>query len=123
MIAWISLFFASVCETCWASSLKFLSVDKIRASAKENGWMSKPTLLRIFPFLTYAIFGILNMVLLTYSLKFIPLAICYAVWMGLALLIQTIIDVIVFKEKMTPKQIAFLICIFIGVVGLQTSTK
>jgi multidrug transporter EmrE-like cation transporter len=60
---------------------------------------------------------------LTYSLKFLPLAICYAVWMGLALLIQTLIDIFVFHEVITRRQIGFMILVLIGIVGLQVSFK
>ena len=62
------------------------------------------------------------MVFLTMALKTIPLAICYAVWMGLALVLQTMIDVFYFKENLSLKQIGFLILILIGVIGLQFSS-
>lgn len=119
--AWISLMGASICETLWASSLKFLSTDRMKDSYKNEGLFSTRFLLSLLPFITYVFFGISNMILLTYALKFIPLAICYAVWMGLALLIQTIIDIFIFKENISIKQIGFLILLMIGIIGLQTS--
>lgn len=123
MIAWISLLAASICETLWASSLKFLSISRLKSSYSESGLFSKEFLISLVPLLTYAFFGIANMSFLTYSLKFLPLAICYAVWMGLALLIQTLIDIFVFNEVITRRQIGFMILVLIGIVGLQVSFK
>lgn len=123
MIAWISLLAASICETLWASSLKFLSIRKLKSSYHESGLFSKEFLISLVPLLTYAFFGIANVSFLTYSLKLLPLAICYAVWMGLALLIQTLIDIFVFNEVITRRQIGFMILVLIGIVGLQVSFK
>ena len=122
MIAWISILLASLCETLWASSLKFLNFRRIKISLKQNGFFSQKFGIAFLPLCTYIIFGILNMVFLTMALKTIPLAICYAVWMGLALVLQTMIDVFYFKENLSLKQIGFLILILIGVIGLQFSS-
>jgi len=123
MIAWISLLAASICETLWASSLKFLSIGKLKSSYRESGLFSKDFLISLIPLIIYAFFGIANICFLTYSLKFLPLAICYAVWMGLALLIQTLIDIFVFNEHIKGRQIGFMIIVLIGIVGLQVSFK
>ncbi len=63
------------------------------------------------------------MVFLTMALKTIPLAICYAVWMGLALLMQALIDVFYFKENINLRQIGFLLLILIGIIGLEFSSQ
>lgn len=122
-MAWISLFLASLCETLWASSLKFLNFRKVKLRLRRNGLFSKEFGVAFLPFSTYAIFGILNMTFLTYALKEIPLAICYAVWMGLALLIQTIIDIFIFKENISLKQLGFMFLILLGIIGIQMSSK
>lgn len=120
-MAWISLLLASVCETLWASSLKFLNFRKIRIYLKRNGFLSKNFGIAFLPLSTYVVFGVLNMVFLTYSLKSLSLAIVYAVWMGLALLFQTLIDVFYFKEMISLKQIGYMILILFGVIGLRMS--
>lgn len=120
-MAWISLFLASLCETLWASSLKFLNFRVIKIRLKRNGLFSKKFGIAFLPLSTYVVFGILNMTFLTYALKEIPLAISYAVWMGLALLLQTIIDIFYFKEDISIKQIGFMALILAGIVGLQVS--
>lgn len=123
MIAWVSILLASLCETLWASSLKFLNFRNIRIRLVRNGFFSQKFGIAFLPLCTYIVFGILNMVFLTMALKTIPLAICYAVWMGLALVLQTVIDVFYFKEDIHLKQIGFLLLILIGIMGLQLSSE
>ncbi len=118
-MAWIYIFLASVCETLWASSLKFLNFKKIKESLHSEGFFSKEFGLTLLPLSTYITFGILNMVFLTIALKDVPLAVCYAVWMGIGLLLQTLIDIFIFKERITLKQIGFMTLILIGIIGLQ----
>jgi quaternary ammonium compound-resistance protein SugE len=123
MIAWISILLASLCETLWASSLKFLNFRRLKIRLKRNGFFSQKFGIAFLPLCTYIIFGILNMVFLTMALKTIPLAICYAVWMGLALILQTLIDVFYFKENISLRQLGFLLLILIGIIGLQFSSQ
>ena len=59
------------------------------------------------------------MVFLTMALKTISLAITYAVWMGVGLVIQALIDIFYFKEKITKVQAGSMMLILIGVAGLQ----
>lgn len=122
-MAWISLFIASLCETLWASSLKFLNFRYIKISFKRSGIFSKQFGIAFLPLMTYIVFGILNMTFLTLALKTIPLAISYAVWMGLALLLQTIIDIFYFKENISLKHIGFMLLILFGIMGLQMGFK
>lgn len=122
MIAWISLFLASLCETLWASSLKFLNFRHIKIRLKRNGLLSKKFGIAFLPLTTYVVFGVLNMTFLTLALKDIPLAISYAVWMGLALLLQTIIDIFYFKENISLRQLGYMLLILLGIVGLQLSS-
>jgi quaternary ammonium compound-resistance protein SugE len=122
-MAWISLFLASLCETLWASSLKFLNFRRIQIRLKRDGLFSRKFGIAMLPLSTYVVFGILNMTFLTIALKSISLAISYAVWMGLALLLQTLIDIFLFKEKISLKQLGFLCLILIGIIGLQLSVN
>jgi quaternary ammonium compound-resistance protein SugE len=118
-MAWISIIIAAFCETFWASSLKFLDFKNIKLKFKNDGFFSIKFAKAFIPLCTYILFGILNMVFLTFALKTIPLAICYAVWMGVGLIIQALVDILFFKEKITLIQIGFLTLILIGVIGIQ----
>jgi quaternary ammonium compound-resistance protein SugE len=120
-MAWVQLFLASIFEVLWASSLKFLSITRIKNSAKQSGVFSKLFFWSLIPLICYAVFGICNIGLFSSATKSIPLAICYAVWMGLALFIQTMIDVFYFKENINLKQIVCMGLILVGVVGLRLS--
>lgn len=120
---WISLLLASVFETLWASSLKFLSLTRIKNSISEFGIISKNSFYSIIPLCTYVIFGILNIACFSYACKLLPLTICFAVWMGLALFIQTLIDVFFFKERFNFKQILFMTILMIGIIGLKITFK
>jgi quaternary ammonium compound-resistance protein SugE len=120
-MAWLFIFLASFCETLWASSLKFLNFKKIKSTFQINGFISKKFGKAFLPLITYFIFGISNMVFLTSAMKTIPLAVCYAVWMGLGLIFQSMMDIFVFKDTITKVQIGFMILILIGIVGIQLS--
>lgn len=120
---WIALFLASIFETLWASSLKFLSISKIKKSISNHGLFSRKSALTILPLMTYVIFGILNIACFSYSCKILPLTICFAIWMGLALCIQTLIDVFLFKEKFNLKQILFMSILMVGIIGLKFTFK
>jgi quaternary ammonium compound-resistance protein SugE len=122
MNAWISLFLASFFEVLWASSLKFMSVKKLKQNYFEHGLFAKLTLFSILPFITYGIFGITNVTLFSAASKIIALTIAYSVWMGLALVIQTLVDIFYFKESIYTKQLFFIFLVLIGVVGLKWNT-
>ncbi len=122
-IAWIFLFSASIFEVLWASSLKFLSISKIKKNFKEFGISDKRFLEALFPLLTYIVFGVANVTLFTMACKTIPLTIAFAVWMGLAMVAQTGVDVFYFKENFNKKQFAFIFLVIIGVIGLKLSTQ
>ena len=122
MNAWVSLFLASFFEVLWASSLKFISVKKLKQNYLESGLFSKITLFSILPFITYGIFGITNVTLFSAASKIIALTIAYSVWMGLALVIQTLVDIFYFKESIYTKQLFFIFLVLIGVVGLKWNT-
>lgn len=122
MNAWVSLFLASFFEVLWASSLKFMSVKKLKQNYLESGLFSKITLFSILPFITYGIFGITNVTLFSAASKIIALTIAYSVWMGLALVIQTLVDIFYFKESIYTKQLFFIFLVLIGVVGLKWNT-
>ena len=96
MNAWFSLFLASFFEVLWASSLKFMSVKKLKQNYKEHGLFTKLTLFSFLPFITYGLFGVTNVTLFSAASKVIALTIAYSVWMGLALVIQTLVDIFYF---------------------------
>jgi quaternary ammonium compound-resistance protein SugE len=99
-----------------------MSVKKLKQNYKENGLFTKLTLFSILPFITYGLFGVTNVTLFSAASKVIALTIAYSVWMGLALVIQTLVDIFYFKESIYTKQLFFILLVLIGVVGLKWNT-
>ncbi len=77
----------------------------------------------LLPIILYLVFGISNVVFLTWSMQDIPPSIAYAIWTGLVLAAATVIDQIRSKKKLHYTKIIFIIIILIGIVGLRLSTS
>lgn len=122
-MVWFYLILASFCEVFWASSLKYLDFRKMKTAWKHFGMMSRVFWFSLIPLGAYVFFGISNVSLLSIASKILPLTIAYAVWMGLAMCIQTLADLFIFKEEINKKQLGFLSLIIIGVIGVQYFNK
>jgi quaternary ammonium compound-resistance protein SugE len=99
---WIYLIIAGVLEIAWIISLKY-----------TQGFT------KIVPILFYAITGFGSAYFLSLSLKSLPLATAYSIWMGIAMIGASIFGILYLKES---TQIFRLICLFLilcGVVGLK----
>jgi multidrug transporter EmrE-like cation transporter len=51
------------------------------------------------------------------------MSVAYAVWMGLAMVIQTGVDIFFFKDSFNMFQLFFISLILIGVIGMRGNTK
>jgi quaternary ammonium compound-resistance protein SugE len=103
-IHWLILFVAVFTEIAWALSLKAIQVN-------ASVWMMG----------TSGVLTVLNMVLLSFAMRGIPVGTAYGVWTGLGAVGITIAGVMVYGDPMTTKRIAFLSLIILGVVGLKFS--
>lgn len=101
-IYWIVLFIACITEIAWAVSLKLIQEN-------FNYWIVAASV-----FLT-----VLNMVLLSFSMRGIPVGTAYAVWTGLGAVGLVIVGIIFFGDAATLPRLAFVSLIIIGVVGLK----
>jgi len=79
-------------------------------------------LIVILPVILYLIFGISNVIFLTWSMRNIPPSIAYAVWTGLVIAAATIIDQIRLKKRISIAKLVFVLLILIGIIGLRLST-
>lgn len=121
-MAWLLLIAASLFEVLWAICLKFLSLPKIRKNLKEFGF-ADPVFWKSFgPLLGYVVFGIANITLFSAACKEIPMTIAFAVWTALALVIQTMVDVYIFKDTFNRKQLFYIFLIIIGIIGMRIVT-
>jgi quaternary ammonium compound-resistance protein SugE len=118
-MAWIYIILASLLETAWTFSLKFLNFSEIKnlplsKYAEMEGW------LKLFPLLGYIVFGIGNVYFFSMALKTIPTATAMAVWMSLALIFIKISEIAFFQDKFNWSEAFFMMIITIGIVGLKT---
>lgn len=81
MKPWAFLILSSLCEVGWVVSLKM-----------TDGFS------RVVPLIGYAGFGLGAAILLSLSMKAIPMATAYAIWMGVSVVGALVVDAAFFKE-------------------------
>lgn len=101
-IHWLVLFIAVVTEIAWALSLKAIQTHPSIWSIGGAGVLT-----------------VLNMTLLSYAMRGIPVGTAYGVWTGLGAVGITIAGVMLHGDPMGAKRLAFLALIIAGVVGLK----
>ena len=118
-IAWVYLFIASCFEVCWIFSLKVLDMKKI-AQIKPTTILSDPKPWEaLLPLLGYIAFGLGNIYFFSQSMKNIPAATAFAVWMGLALIFTKAVEILIFKEAYNIQQLFFTLIVLVGIIGLK----
>jgi quaternary ammonium compound-resistance protein SugE len=101
-VAWVFLLIASLMELVWATALK------------ESDGLTKP-----WPTAIGLAVALLSVVVLSLSLRTLPVGTAYAVFTGLGALGVALVGVFAFGESASPARLGFLGLIIIGVVGLQ----
>lgn len=89
---------------------------------KKGPMISTKNLKAILPIFLYLVFGISNVVFLTWSMNSIPPSIVYAIWTGIVIATAAIIDQIMSKKPLKPVKIVFILMILIGILGLRLTT-
>lgn len=100
--AWILLVVAALLELVWATALK-----------QSNG------LARLWPAVIGMTVALLSVVVLSVSLRDLPVGTAYAVWVGLGSLGVAVTGMIVLGESASPARVACLLLILVGVIGLK----
>jgi quaternary ammonium compound-resistance protein SugE len=101
-MSWFILIVAGVFEVCWAVGLKY-----------SNGFT------KFWPSVFTVVSMILSMVLLSFSIKEIPLGTAYAVWTGIGAVGTAILGIFLFSESSEFVRLFFIILIVIGIAGLK----
>jgi len=123
MIYWVYLLIAAVFESCWIYSLKFLNMKQI-LDVKANLLMHDIKEWKVFlPLAGYIIFGLCNIYFFSMAMKNIPASTAFAVWMALALIFSTLLDIFVFKTSYSYQQLFFTGVVLVGIVGLKYFSK
>jgi quaternary ammonium compound-resistance protein SugE len=106
-MAWFYLLAAALFEIGWIYSLKF-----------TEGFT------RFWPMVCYGFFGLGAVVFLSFALRYYPVGITYAIWVGIAAAGSNIVGILFFGEPYRLAKILFIVMIIGGVVGLRVfSTK
>ena len=101
-MAWVFLVIASLMELVWATALK------------ESDGLTKP-----WPTALGLAVALLSVVVLSLSLRTLPVGTAYAVFTGLGAIGVAAVGMAVFGESASPARLAFLALIIVGGVGLQ----
>jgi len=98
----------------------------LAAAAFEIGWIYSLKLTegftRFWPMVFYGFFGLGAVVFLSLALRYYPVGITYAVWVGIAAAGSNIIGILFFGEPYRFVRILFIVMIIGGVVGLRFSS-
>ncbi|KAF0810775.1 small multidrug resistance protein [Alcanivorax sp. S71-1-4] len=104
-IYWVVLLAAVLVEIGWALSLKWMQVT--------------PGPLSIG---TVVVLTLLNMVMLSFAMRGIPVGTAYAVWTGLGAVGITVASIWLYHDPVTPLRFVFIALIIGGVVGLKATS-
>jgi quaternary ammonium compound-resistance protein SugE len=102
---WIYLIIAGILEIGWIISLKY-----------TQGFT------KIIPLIFYAMFGFGSAYFLSLSLKTLPIAIAYAIWMGIAIIGTTVYGFFYLNESRQIIQLLCIVLIISGIIGLKLTT-
>jgi quaternary ammonium compound-resistance protein SugE len=103
---WIFLLLAGFMEVAWAVFLK-----------QADGFT------KLGPSVAAIVFMIGSVILLSLSLKSIPLGTAYAIWTGIGALGTAILSIAIFKEPAPAGKIVCMVLIGAGIVGLKLFSK
>jgi quaternary ammonium compound-resistance protein SugE len=104
-MAWILLSIAGILEIAFAFSMK-----------ASNGFT------RLVPAVLTVAIGVSSVILLSISLKTLPVGTGYAVWTGIGAAGTAMLGIAILGEPTTPMRIACIAVILIGVIGLKVAS-
>lgn len=103
---WLILFIAGLFEIGWAICMKY-----------SDGFT------KFWPSVATVISAILSMVLLSYSIRTLPVGTAYSIWTGIGVVGTVVLGIILFDESRDFIRIFFIFLIILGLVGLKVYTK
>ena len=119
MKAWIFIFIAVILQTLWGMVLKVLDFEVAFKSIQQGEVFQLDFILKLLPILAYFGLGLAIAIVISKAYKLLPMSIVYAAWMGLTLLLQVVVDVFFYGEKMQLVQYLFISFILIGILGMK----
>jgi quaternary ammonium compound-resistance protein SugE len=101
-MAWTILVIAALLEPVWALALE-----------RSDGFR------RLGPTVLGVVAAAASFVLLSFSLRHLPVGTAYAVWVGIGAVCVAGVGMVVLDESASPLRLAFLAAIVVGVAGLR----
>ena len=77
---------------------------------------------RIIPTCFYALFGLGAAFFLSLALRYMPVGITYAIWVGIAAAGSNLVGILIFREPYRFLRIFFILMIVGGIIGLKISS-
>ena len=105
-MAWAILILAGIFEVIWAYSMKL-----------SDGFT------KLTPSVVTIIFMILSVVLLSISMKTLPLGTAYTIWTGIGAIGSFVIGIIILNEPMTAIRMIAAVLIVSGLVLMKLSSN
>ena len=105
-MAWAILILAGIFEIIWAYSMKM-----------SEGFT------RLTPSVVTIVFMILSVVLLSISMRTLPLGTAYTVWTGIGAMVSFILGIMVLNEPMTAMRMIAAVLIVSGLVLMKLSSN
>lgn len=119
VLSWLCLLGAAFSEMAWTYSLKYLGVSGFKALRWSTFFRFDGGLPILFPWLAYVVFGLITSVLLAVSMRTVPTALAFAVWMAGSLLFIKLADVVWLKAGWTLSELFFGGVIIVGIIGFK----
>lgn len=101
-LAWVWLIAAGICEVGWAVGLSY--IDGFR---------------KLWPSVITVALMIASFVLLAQATRTLPVAMAYAIWVGIGTVGTTAVMIALGKQPINGLQMAFLALVIVGIVGLK----
>ncbi len=101
-MAWLLLVSAGVLEIVWATAFK------------ESAGFT-----RFWPSAIGLVAAAVSFVLLTLSLRSLPLGTAYAIWVGIGVVGVAIVGMVALDEPASAARLGFIALILVGIVGLK----
>ncbi|GAB6093159.1 DMT family transporter [Furfurilactobacillus curtus] len=105
-MSWIYLVFAGLFEVVWASAMK------LSAGFTQIFWTG-----------TTVVGMILSFVMLSLSLKDLPLSVAYPIWTGIGAVGSIIVGALIFQDKFSPLTWLFVGLLVVGLIGIKLTTS
>lgn len=119
ILSWLYLIGAAIAQTGWAYSIKYIQWGALKALRWHTFYQPGSGLPALLPWVSYAVFGIANTVLLAAAMRTIPTTTAFAVWMGLSLIFLKAADVVWMRVSWSWSELFFILLITISIIGLK----